>query len=234
MLSCGAEIRQFGLESDSVEEAGERIVRYLYDHLLSADGQRASVMVRLFKSLRFDQLDDELKRYASKNFNGFADSRHLALIASAGDLPGWNDRRQSKSHRLIPLSNPDLLLEKMPMMAEFIQSLGYNSHWIGSAEDEVKPSVRDLDKNPNVFYVPEALDSPVIYDQEMVRRFGIRSVLGYGGPLNSASFFCVVVFSKVFVPRKRLQLFQPLSLSTKTALIHANDFRPLVSRRELA
>src|SRR5271168_943706 len=117
MLSCGAEIRQFGLESDCVEEAGEKVVRYLYDRMVTVGGERAAVMVRLFKSLRFDQLDDDLKRYAAKNFDGFADSRHLALMASAGDMPNWNDRRLSKAHRLIPLSNHDLLAQKMPLMS---------------------------------------------------------------------------------------------------------------------
>src|SRR5580700_683259 len=117
MASCSADIRQFGLESDSFEEAAEKIIRYFYSNFCTDQGEPALSLARVFKTVRFGGLDDELKRYAQSNFESIADTRFLALMASVGQVGYWNDRRQSMRHRLVPVSDKEELRSKLPMIA---------------------------------------------------------------------------------------------------------------------
>ena len=72
----------------------------------------------------------------------------------------------------------------------------------------------------NVFYVPEARGSPHIPAQtDFVVPVGIRSVLGFGGLLPPGDLFAVILFSKVPIPRQTSELFKPLALSAKVAVL---------------
>jgi len=75
------------------------------------------------------------------------------------------------------------------------------------------------EKTCNVFHVPEALDSPYVPAQEQfVRPFGIRSVLGFGGLLGRQDLYVVIVFAKAPIPRGCASLFRAISHSAKLAL----------------
>jgi two-component system NtrC family sensor kinase len=236
MASCSADIRQFGLESDSFEEAAEKIIRYFYSNFCTEQGDPALSLARIFKTVRFDGLDDELRRLAQQNFESVSDTRFLALMASVGELSNWNDRRSSRSHRLVPLSDTAALRANMPMIAALLRE--YDSY--GTDPDQNGPSanagyiLEPDQKRFNVFYVPEASSCALITDQDFVKQFGIRTVLGFGGMLNSSSSFWIVMFCRVFVPKEIAQMFNPLCLSAKNALLHSSVFRPLLVRRELA
>jgi hypothetical protein len=72
----------------------------------------------------------------------------------------------------------------------------------------------------NVFYVPEARESPYIPDQEaFVRPVGVRSVLGFGGMLPRGDMFVVILFSKVAIPRETAEMFRTLALNVKMAVL---------------
>ena len=47
----------------------------------------------------------------------------LALLATAGDEPDWNDRDRSRGHRAIPLAS-ERMVEELPMIAQLIRQLG--------------------------------------------------------------------------------------------------------------
>jgi hypothetical protein len=233
MLICGADIRQFGRDSVCVEEAAEKIVRYLYRSFVTGDSERAFSLVRLYKTLRFDELDDELKRYAMSNFTNFQGARFLALMASAGQMAAWNDRRNNKAHRLLAISDRESLNTKLPMISQLLSQLEIepeSCEYSQAARYLMEPTQRRF----NVFYIPEASTCEIIHDQAMMRDFGVRTILGFGGMLNRSSAFCVEMFANVFVPKECAELFNPLTLSTKNALIYATDFLPLVGRREPA
>ena len=52
MIECGAALRQLGHDKRSMEEVADRIVRYLYDHLVDGrTGERACALVRFFLTL---------------------------------------------------------------------------------------------------------------------------------------------------------------------------------------
>jgi hypothetical protein len=228
MIQCGAELREFGLQNESVEVAAEKVVRHFFEKFVGDDGQPVFALVRLFKTVRFDELEDGLKQYAS-GFEKQKDLKYLALMATAGLLPQWNDRKDSKSDRLIPVTQ-EILSARMPMIARLFGHLEIEPGW------NVDPSLcsgyvmEPLQKRFNVFYIDEAKDCPFINGKNPVQRglvehFGVRSVLGYGGALNRDSFYCVTLFARTFIPKEVARLFNPLALSTKNALTAASDFR---------
>jgi len=56
-----------------------------------------------------------------------------------------------------------------------------------------------------------------------VARFGIRSVLGFGGMLASGDFFAVILFATVHVPPKAADRFKTLALDVKSAFSKFNE-----------
>jgi hypothetical protein len=73
-------------------------------------------------------------------------------------------------------------------------------------------------KRHGVFHVENALGSPYIpAQQEFVVRYGIRSVLGFGGLLFNGELFAVILFSTVRVPSSAADRFRTLALDVKSA-----------------
>jgi hypothetical protein len=92
----------------------------------------------------------------------------------------------------------------------------------------LKPSpelVRDLaGKRHGVFHVETALGSPYIPAQEeFVARFGIQSVLGFGGLLINGDLFAVILFTTVSVSQATADRFRTLALDVKSGLSRYND-----------
>jgi PAS domain S-box-containing protein len=76
------------------------------------------------------------------------------------------------------------------------------------------------DKLCNVFHVEQALGSPFVPDQvEFVQRYGIQSVLGFGGLLTDNEMFAVILFCAVHVARETADLFRLVAPSVGMALV---------------
>lgn len=232
MLTCGADIRQFGLESNCVEEAAEKIVNYLYDRFEDESGAKAFALVQLFKVLRFDELDSDLRRYAGSTFDAAPDSRYVTLMGTAGDDHSWNDRRQTKQRQLVP-ADSEHLERRMPFLAHMLSQLELNARYDAPAQER-RYLMEPRQKHFNVFHVPDAQECSLLMNDDVVRNYGVRSILGFGGMLNRGSMFSVAMFARSYLSRDCAELFNPLTLSTKNALIYATDFRMLASRRQPA
>ena len=75
-------------------------------------------------------------------------------------------------------------------------------------------------KSYNVFHVAAAEGSPFVPSQEQfVRPYGIRSVLGFGGLLPGGELFAAILFARSAIPRATADLFKILALSAKLALL---------------
>ncbi len=78
----------------------------------------------------------------------------------------------------------------------------------------------DESKTYNVFHVPEVKNSPLVPAQEgFVVPENIKSVLGFGGVLPSGKLFVSILFSRVKISREIANMFRPLALSVKSALL---------------
>jgi hypothetical protein len=221
MIQAGAELRRLGAGAGSMEEVANRVVQYLRDHLISKPAnQKVCVLVRLFVTHPFNELDEELRRFATTMLQGEAASptmKCLTLLATAGEKPEWNSRATSEGHKAIPLAS-ESAVQNSPMISQLLSQLGL------SFSTPVKPDpalMLDMEQSAfNVFHVPEAQGSPYVpKQQELVIRYGVKSVLGFGGLLNTGEHFAVILYSRVHISRESAERFKTLALSTNLALL---------------
>jgi two-component system NtrC family sensor kinase len=221
MVDVSAALRSMGSGAASMEEAADRIVHYLYDHLTEKNGMgNACALVRLFKTHPYADLDDSLRTFASGIMKASPVSREmkcLVLLGSAGELPEWNSRHQSAGHKAIPLPS-EHFIESFPMITQLIQQLGLEVNTLLQPDPSV---VMDMaQKTYNVFLIPDATGSVYVPAQDgFVIPFNVRSVLGFGGILPSGNLFTVIIFSKVKLTRQTADMFRSLALSVKIAIL---------------
>ncbi|MGH9810759.1 MAG: sensor histidine kinase, partial [Terriglobia bacterium] len=145
----------------------------------------------------------------------------------------------SRGHRAIPLPSPEIV-EKAPMIAQLIKELGLDLNAVIRPSPDV---VRELaGKRHGVFHVENAVGSPYIPAQEeFVQRYGIKSVLGFGGMLPNGELFAVILFANVTVSAASADRFRSLALDVKSSFSRFSDtnifnrsrLTPPEARREL-
>jgi hypothetical protein len=225
MTRCGIAMRKFGDGAQSMEETANRIVRYLYEELGDQQtGERACALVRFYKTHAYGELPSELREFASGILGGDVPppaTKCLTLLATAGERPEWNARHTSVGHQAIPLPSPELVA-RLPMIAQLIKQFGIEVQTLLAADPA---RMVDLTQQTfNVFYVPDAVGSPNIPAQaEFVIPSGIRSVLGFGGVLPSSNLFAIILFSKAPISRETAEMFKPLALNVKVAVLPFDD-----------
>lgn len=219
MTECGAQLRRLGRDASSMEDAANRVVRWLYAQLADDAGGPACAMVRFYKTQLLADLPDDLAAFAREAAGEDLPphTRCLTLLASAGDEPEWNDRRSSRGHRAIPLQSPEAI-RQMPMILQLVQQLGFDPSQVAAPSPALL--VDSAEHTFNVFYVPTAHGSPFIPAQDgFVVKYGIESVLGFGGLLPPGELFSVILFSRVPITPDTAELFKPLSLSARMAVL---------------
>ena len=220
MVELGASLREACGGAESMEEAANRVVRHLYDCLICKEtGQRACVLVRLFKTHLFRDLDEELRQFARRMLGSAAESpsmKCLVLLATAGDWPEWNSRWTSKGHKAIPLPSAEAL-EAFPMISQLVTQMGISVSTLVKADPAL---MLDVDENSlGVFHVPHAQGSPYVpAQQDFVLAHGVKSAVGFGGVVPGGDLFAVILFSKVQIPRATAELFKTLGLITKLGI----------------
>jgi hypothetical protein len=217
-------LREAASSAPTLESSAQRACRFLYDELRGADGERQCALVRCYKTHAYAALDPELQRFARSVLSDAqppASMKCLTLMATVGQLANWNTRQQSRGHQAIPLPSPEMV-EKAPMISQLIKELGMEITNVIAPSPEI---VRELaGKRHGVFYVPNADGSPYIPAQdEFVRRYGIKSVLGFGGMLGSGDLFAVILFTVVPVPESAADRFKTLALDVKAAFSHFRE-----------
>jgi hypothetical protein len=151
----------------------------------------------------------------------------------------WKSPFLSCGHRAIPLPSPEIV-EKAPMIAQLIKELGLDLSAVLRPSPDV---VRELaGKRYGVFHVEDAVASPYIPAQEgFVQRYGIKSVLGFGGMLPNGELFAVIPFTNVPVSAASADRFRSLALDVKggfsrfsnTNIFNQTRLTPPEARREL-
>ena len=126
MLRCGLGIRRAAAGAASIEEATDKVCRFLYDELLTSSGERACALVRCYKTHPYSKLrpaDREFARLAMDGVHPSDTMRCLTLLSTVGDESKWNDRRRSKGHRVIPLPTAEMIA-KAPMISQLLKQFG--------------------------------------------------------------------------------------------------------------
>ena len=220
LQAIGDALQTIAADSNTVEECAQRWSFYLYDNFRKDGDESACVLVRCFRTNRFASLSTELKDLASESAGGTVLDPHtqcLVLLGSAGNNPQWNSRHKSEGHRVIPLLSSQMVA-RSPMIAQLFHQLGIDVHGMLAPSDEflLGQHTRALD----VFYVPDAQGSAHIPAQkQFVIPYGVRSVVGFGGVLPSASVFCVIMFTRVLLSAEVAMRFQTIAGAMKDALM---------------
>jgi PAS domain S-box-containing protein len=221
LIECGHAVRRQGRSAACMEEAAQRVVQLLHRSVRDAQGRPACVLVRLFKTHPLATLPADLKRDALERISADSGSlwavRCLTLLGTAGDQLAWNDRHASAGHRAIPLPGPEGLA-RAPMIAQLIRQLGLDAGTVLRPDPAL---ILDLEQRSfNVFHIPEVRGSPYVPAQdEFVAQYGVRSVLGFGGLLPGGDLFAVILFSRVAIARDTADLFRPMALCVKLAVL---------------
>lgn len=215
--------RSIGEGHATLESAARAVTRYFYD-ALQADGaagpERACALVRCYKTHPFGSLPADLQRAAlallQPGESATPAMRCVALVASAGDDPTWNSRHDAGGHAAIPLPTV-ASVAFWPLIAQLARDFGLD------AAELVEPSstgvvARRRGRNYGVFHVAEALGSSVVPAQAaLVQRYGIRSVVGFGGALSTGDFYTIMLFCRLVVTPEVAEQFRALSLHVKSA-----------------
>ncbi len=221
MVRCSTGVRTAADGAASMESAARRIVAFLHDSLIDKELlERSCALVRLYKAHPFEALEPALQERARAQAGPERSWRGvpcLTLLGTAGDGPGWCDRHASVTHAAIPLHS-DETVRQLPMIQQLVEQLGLEVHEVVEPHPEL---FIDLDKRSfNVFHVPEAVGSPFVPAQDdFVLRYGVKSVLGFGGVLPPGSMFAVILFSRTSISEETAQLFRSVALSVKLALL---------------
>jgi two-component system NtrC family sensor kinase len=221
MIECGTILRKLGTNAQSMEEAATSIVRFIYASFIDPkSGSPACALVRYFKTHSYAELGPDLEKFAGHALGGQSatpTTRCLTLLATAGDLPEWNDRRRSSGHQAIPLAS-EKVVEQAPMIARLIQQFGLDISTVITPEHA--PLMVLEQKTYNVFHVHDAQGSPYVPAQkEFVVPHNIKSVLGFGGLFPNGDLFAVILFSKVSIPKETADMFSTLALGIKLAVL---------------
>ncbi len=214
-------LRKMGSGADSLEETGNRMVRYLYDNFVVKEtGTRSCALVRLFITQPYRGLDAELQTSAQKMFGEISElptCKCLVLLATAGDQPAWNVRTQSMGHQAIPLPSKEAL-SNLPMISQLINQLGIQVNMDPHVDTRLMLEAEE--KAHNVFYVSDAVGSPYIPAQNnFVLPLHLRSVLGFGGLLPSGELYAMILFSRTPISYQTAMHFKPCALALKLAFL---------------
>ena len=223
MMDCRRRIRAlFDVDDDpaTFEEAARRTVQFFYEELVDEEGKPALALVRLFKTHLFRELDADLKHFArsiAPDADSIPDLRCLTLVATAGELPEWNSRAASRGHRAIPLTSVEFI-EQAPMIAQLIKQMGIPTAMVVRPDRALMLDQHDTAYN--VFHVATAAGSPFIVAQkEFVERYGIASVVGFGGLFTTGDLFATILFTKVPIAPSVADLFRVVGLNLKVAIL---------------
>ena len=227
LLRCTRAIRDACADSSSLEASAQAITRLLYDVCVDpATGERSCALVRFYTTHEFEAMPTRLRAFARRQMPGYEprpDMKSLVLLATVGDERAWNDRKRSRAHQAIPLASVEML-ERAPMIAALFHQFGLTSAEAVRPGTDVLPDREG--KAYNVFHVPDAPGSPYIPVQEdFVERYGIRSVVGFGGTLRSGNLFAVILFSRRPIPAESAARFRSLAVDVKGTLFFQDDAR---------
>lgn len=220
-LTCSARLRTAMEGYASVEAIGQQACGFFREAFTDDKGNPAVALARMYVTHPYARLLPAEQRFARDLLNGpvarWPDLKCLVLVATRGEEPEWNDRTKSQGHRAIPLPTASIV-EQAPMIAQLFLQMGVELSTVVKAESAL---FTDLTKRTyNVFHVARALGSPYIPAQTaFVKRFGIESVVGFGGALPWGEHFAVVLFSRATINGRVASRFKTFALDIKSRLL---------------
>lgn len=209
----------------SLQGAARELCRGIYDELRTGvgEGTRAAVLVRCFKTHPLHSLGTVLQALASEQAGGLVSARPdtpcMVLIASAGDEAAWNRPEASERNRIVVLTDAGVVARRA-MLASLLQAfeVGYGDLGIS------RPASSERRSAFNIFHVESAVGNAAVPDQaEFVTRYGIQSVLGFGGPLRHRDLYAVLLFARAYISADVAQSVRSLALDVTSTFFRFGE-----------
>jgi hypothetical protein len=179
------------------------------------------VLVRCFQTCPYARLPMEYQDAAESLLEALPSHpklRCLALLATRGRRQVWNDVATSTGHQAIPLPSVEVV-RRAPMVARLLEQMGVPLERVVALRDEGELLMEESGEGFNVFHVAVAEGSPFLpAQQQFVRPYGVRSVVGMGGLLPEGEMFAVLVFARVEIGREVAALFRALAMQVQEVL----------------
>jgi hypothetical protein len=140
------------------------------------------------------------------------DAPVLALMATRGVCPAWNDRQGSRDHRAVPLASPDYVAS-MPMVSWLLGELRaelrprHDGHAIWVSGTGTTATFYVFDARTSV----DARGRLTIPAREFVREHDVRTVLGVGGTVRGGMLFTMILFARQHVTRSVADRLVPVA-----------------------
>jgi signal transduction histidine kinase len=213
---CIARVRSLAGRSSNIESFAQHLMQCFQEMLRpSTGGDPEMVLSRCFVAQPFSEVSSEVKTWLQLDQRRTTQPSAglcLSLMGSAGVVEGWNDPSRSSRYRAIPIE-ADRFSTRYPMFAEIFRQVGIP---IDNPRLGEGMTIGSAGTGCNVFHVPVALGSPYVPAQhDFVRPFGVRSVVGFGGWYGQGRYFIVILFSRVGIPPRSVELLRLLALSVR-------------------
>ncbi len=217
MVRCIAKVRELAASAVGLEQFAQGLVQGCQQTFRQPDSSDPEiVLARCFVTRPFRELSQEVQDWLQQREDRIGNPSTelcISLAGSAGMVAGWNDPALSSRYRAI-LVDSERFASRFPMFAEIFRQVGITTddRRFGAGTMNIEPAGTSC----SVFSVPVAFESPYIPAQdEFVRPFGVRSVVGFGGWDGQGRYFLVILFARVPVPQKSVDLLRLLALAVR-------------------
>lgn len=196
------------------------------------------VLGRLFATVPFAFLPEREKAFARRvaaERNAVEDltdsTTVVALAATRGAKPEWNDPVRSRSRLAVPLLNPSFVNE-MPIVGRVLSATLTDVPWLTRQETLILTEATG--KMSCLLLVEDARTelagdgSKAVPDQDFVESHGVRTVLALGGRYLNGTCVALVLFTK-----ERLHLDQATKFTTLLNTIKTATMKAVMSGRIL-
>jgi hypothetical protein len=169
-----------------VQESAQKFMDRVYEHFSAS-----LVLVRLFLTVRYDQLPEEDRLFVDERGRQI-NSSHLihdatpifTQFGTRGSRPEWNNRRDSSFFRCIPLVSTSFV-SSLSMLSKQFESVEFDLGLIDAWQAKVVSSGH-ADQYRGLLYIKDAgtaMDSKgrmIVPKQEFVTANNVKTTLGFG------------------------------------------------------
>jgi hypothetical protein len=187
----------------AAEGVAQRLTEILYKRF-----EESLVLTRLFATIPMGRLPtpnrDFVNRLASSA--GISElvndgTMVLSLLGTAGKLPDWNDRCQSRGHVGIPLAS-GAFIHSIPIISRLLNEIGLQLDWMDDWAS-LFVSKGFLSQSTGMFYVEDAGTAEdqdgrrIISGQDFVSLHGVKTVFGFGSGFHgNPTLVVLITFTK--------------------------------------
>ena len=197
--------RRIWLERDNFtthEQASQFVVRHLFQEFVTEDGDAQLALVRIFRLTDVKDLPPDIRAMVEPG-----EQRIMALTGTWGLEEAWQHRSRSKGHQAVPISAIGVP-EKIPMFQEVLTQLGIDIEHFYQTKELVVTGKRPYQ---GTFHIPDASSPAIPAQNEFVRPYGIKSLVGFGGFMGPAqTIYLLYAFSREYVSPEAAQAFYRL------------------------